>query len=365
MNQKDLDKNNLAAYKLVGDLFNITALYNSGNETVLTLSPIYNIDISTKLLKDRLQLAGYKYTISNDNDLIILRVNSKPTFKIPPLNIILFFTTLISIYVVPVFLQIEFTASASTTFADIINQTYQALLSGQNILFTVAMISILFVHEMGHYIASRRRHIITSWPYFIPAPNIIGTFGAIIKSKSPFWNRRDLIEVGAWGPIAGWIVALGWTVYGIATASVEPLTNQMANGFLGEPLIFKFISTYLLQIDSNNYTLMLNEAMFAGWVGMLVTALNMLPIGQLDGGHVVYGLLQKRQHIIGYAAMGGLFILGFYSPIWWIFALMGVVFGVKHPRTLNDSEKLSKTAILLGIGSLIILILSFTPTPFP
>lgn len=364
MNQNNLEKNNQAVYKLVGDLFNITALYNTDNETVLTLFPIYNIDASTKLLKDRLQLAGYAYTILDEDDHIILRVNSKPTFRIPPLNIILFFITLISIYVVPVFLEVEFTAHANASFTDIINQTYQALLSGQNILFTIAMVSILFVHEMGHYIASRRRHIITSWPYFIPAPNIIGTFGAIIKSKSPFWNRRDLIEVGAWGPIAGWIVALAWTIYGIVTASVEPLTNPMTTGSLGEPLIFKFLTTTLLQINSDNFTIVLNEAMFAGWVGMLVTALNMLPIGQLDGGHVVYGLLQKRQHIIGYAAMGGLFILGFYSPIWWMFALMGVVFGVKHPRTLQDSKKLSKTAILIGIISLIILILSFTPTPF-
>ncbi len=363
MCQKELDKKNQAAYKLVGDLFNITAIYDLSNETVLTLFPIYNREVSVKLLIDRLDIAGYKYTIKNEEDHILLRVNSKPTFKIPAINIILFFLTLFSVYVVPVFLQSYF-ENSDTSLTDIFSQTYQSLLGGQNILFTIAMISILFVHEMGHYIAGRRRHIITSWPYFIPAPNIIGTFGAVIKSKSPFWNRRDLIEVGAWGPIAGWIVALGWTIYGIKTALIVPLTTPMETGFLGEPLIFKFLTTFLLNINSEHFVIELNDAIFAGWVGMLVTAINMLPIGQLDGGHIVYGLFPKRQHIVAFISMGGLFLLGFESPLWWMFALMGVVFGVKHPPTLNDSKKLSKTAIILGISSLIILILSFTPIPF-
>lgn len=364
MNQNEIDKNNRAAYKLVGDLFNITALYNSEDETVLTLFPIYNKKASIKLLKDRLQLAGYKYNIQDEDDHILLRVNSKPTFKIPTLNIILFIATLFSIYFVPIFFRYYDGSTDIPSLKIIFGQTYQALLHGDGLKFTIAMVSILMVHEMGHYIASRRRHIITSWPYFIPAPNIIGTFGAIIKSKSPFWNRRDLIEVGAWGPIAGWIVALGWTIYGILTASIEPLIFPLETGYLGEPLIFKFLTKMLLDINSDHFVIVLNEAIFAGWVGMLVTAINMLPIGQLDGGHIVYGLFKKRQHLIAYMAMGGLFILGFESPLWWMFALMGVLFGIKHPPTLNDSKKLSNGAKLLGICSLIILILSFTPIPF-
>ncbi len=363
MNQNDLDKKNHAVYKLVGDLYNITAIYNTNDETILTLFPIYNNKISLKHLKDRMKLAGYTYSIQEDDDHLVLKINSKPSFKIPPLNIVLFFITLFSVYVVPVFLQ-NYYQDGAVSFSQIISATYQALLDGQNILFTIAMISILFVHEMGHYVASRKRHIITSWPYFIPAPNIIGTFGAIIKSKSPFWNRRDLIEVGAWGPIAGWVVALGWTVYGIATATVTPLEFPVESGYLGEPLIFKILTFIFIESNSEHYVIELNEAIFAGWVGMLVTAINMLPIGQLDGGHVVYGLLKKKQHFISYIAMGGLFVLGFESPIWWMFALMGIVFGMKHPSTLQDSKKLSTTAIILGLSSLLIFLLSFTPRPF-
>ena len=226
------------------------------------------------------------------------------------------------------------------------------------------MISILFVHEMGHYIASRKRDIITSWPYFIPAPNLIGTFGAIIKSKSPFWNRRDLIEVGAWGPIAGWIVAVGWICYGLFNAVLEPITDIENFGTLGEPIIFKFLSFIIIGSDYYKYFIILPEAAFAGWVGMLVTAINMLPIGQLDGGHVVYGMIKKKQHLVGYLSMGLLFILGYFSPLWWMFAFLGLMFGIKHPPTLNDNIVVDKQAKILGIIAIIILVISFTPVPF-
>ena len=360
MTEFQKNKNDQAIYKLVADMFQISAMYYAPDATILNLIPMYEKEKSLRILKDRMHLAGYTYSLDDSGDQIILKVNAQPTFKIPPLNILLFFLTLLSIYIVPVFIQ-EY---SSLPLQEIIHNTYLALMSGRNITFTFAMISILLVHEMGHYIASRRRNIITSWPYFIPAPNIIGTFGAIIKSKSPFWNRRDLIEVGAWGPIAGWIVALAWTIYGILTAHVEPISAQMETGFLGEPLIFKFLTSILIHVDSENYAVMLNEAIFAGWVGMLVTAINMLPIGQLDGGHIVYGVIKKKQHIVAMFAMGVLIVLGFESPLWWVFAFMGVVFGLKHPPTLNDSLKPSRNAMLLAISALVILILSFTPMPF-
>ena len=108
----------------------------------------------------------------------------------------------------------------------------QALSNGGGVMFTLALMSILIVHEMGHYIASRRRNIVTTWPYFIPAPNLIGTFGAVIKSKSPFWNRRDLIEVGAAGPIAGWLVALAQLVRNRRTADKIPQLTESTHSCL-------------------------------------------------------------------------------------------------------------------------------------
>lgn len=245
--------------------------------------------------------------------------------------------------------------------------TMKALSHGEGLLFTVAMISILFCHEMGHYIASRRRDIVTSWPYFIPAPNIIGTFGAIIKSKSPFWNRSDLIAVGAWGPIAGWVVALFFLIYGLTQSSIIPATELMAfegHSLSGESLLMKFLTLQILGPAPLGYFYRLSEAAFAGWVGLLVTSINMLPIGQLDGGHVLYGLTRKTQHILGYIALAGLLLLGFKSNIWWFFAIFGIVFGVKHPPTLNDRKQLDQKSTVIAVVALIILLISFTPVPF-
>lgn len=350
-------KQNKALYKLVGDLFAVSASYYSGTDIILSLLPRYNKLQSIAILKDRLKMAGYKYKLNDTDESILLTIDPKPTFKIPPLNIFLFFATLFTVYIVPVYLQ------HATSFSDF-DSVIAALKQGAGLEFTLAMISILFVHEMGHYIASRRRDIITSWPYFIPAPNIIGTFGAIIKSKSPFWNRRDLIEVGAWGPIAGWVVAVGWICYGLFHAELVPITAPEGSGVLGEPIIFQMLSYLIIGSDFQDYSIFLPEAAFAGWVGMLVTAINMLPIGQLDGGHVVYGLYKKKQHLVGYISMGFLIVLGYFSPIWWVFAFFGLMFGIKHPPTLNDSKKLNSSERLLGIIALIIFVISFTPVPF-
>jgi membrane-associated protease RseP (regulator of RpoE activity) len=254
------------------------------------------------------------------------------------------------------------------SFGRILANTLHDLGQGAGITFTIAMISILFVHEMGHYIASRRRGIITSWPYFIPAPNIIGTFGAVIKSKSPFWNRRDLIEVGAAGPIAGWIVALGWLIYGLTQSTLLPnyafTVKNMSFNLVGESVLMRFLTTLLVGAPAPGMSYLLTEAAFAGWVGLLVTAINLLPMGQLDGGHITYGLSRKIQLPLGYVAMGALLLLGFQSPLWWLFAAFGLIFGVKHPPTLNDQKALSRPALIMGIVAIVIFVLSFTPVPF-
>jgi membrane-associated protease RseP (regulator of RpoE activity) len=221
---------------------------------------------------------------------------------------------------------------------------------------------------MGHFVASRRRNIITSWPYFIPAPNIIGTFGAIIKSKSPFFNRRDLIEVGSAGPIAGWVVALGWLLWGLSQSTyLAPEAfdvRQMAFSLEGESVIMRVATLLLVGPASDGSYYQLTEAAFAGWVGLLVTAINLLPIGQLDGGHILYGLSRRYQFILARLAMVGLIVLGFQSIMWWFFAAFGLIFGVKHPPTLDDSRGPGTVASVLGIVSLLILVLSFTPVPF-
>jgi membrane-associated protease RseP (regulator of RpoE activity) len=345
MDQAAEDKRVREITALVADLFVVDAYYQHQEQLVLSLRYRYSRRKSEKLLRERLQLGGYDFHLSRAEEGLLVSIGPGRKFRIPTLNIILFLATLGTVYGIPKY-----------------------IFGWDGVLFTIALMSILLVHEMGHYVASRRRGIVTSWPYFIPAPNFIGTFGALIKSKSPFWNRRDLIEVGAAGPIAGWIVALGWLVYGLSTSSIispelAPIAG-MAFSLDGESILIRYLVPVLIGPAPEGSFYLFTEAAFAGWVGLLVTALNMLPIGQLDGGHIVYGLNPSRQVTLGWLALGALVILGFQSPMWWFFAALGFVMGVAHPPTLNDNKPLPLAARIMGWIALGILLVSFTPVPF-
>ena len=195
--------------RLLTDLFEIVAVYQQNDQTILSLNFRFDRQKSIKLAEDRLSLSGYRFNIDEKEGSLLLTVDTVRKIKIPRKNIILFFLTVGMVYLFPVFYFNNFSFESA----------WQSLSQGAGIEFTIALMSILLIHEMGHFIASRRRDIITSWPYFIPAPSFIGTFGAVIKSKSPFWNRRDLLEVGAAGPIAGWIIALIWLLYGLTQST--------------------------------------------------------------------------------------------------------------------------------------------------
>lgn len=361
----DFEKRTRRLIPLLSDVVTVDGTYRHGDRLVLSMRYHFDPSRSRELIADRLRLAGYDYKMQDNDAILVIDVDPKPRLRIPRLNIILFLLTLISVYFIPVFVR---NLGTAPTFGQMFSNTIRDLGQGAGITFTIAMISILVVHEMGHYIASRRRGIITSWPYFIPAPNIIGTFGAVIKSKSPFWNRRDLIEVGAAGPIAGWIVALGWLIYGLSQSALLPnyvLTpGNISFNLEGESILMRLLATLLVGAPAPGTSYILTEAAFAGWVGLLVTAINLLPIGQLDGGHIVYGLARRIQPTLGYVAMGALLLLGFQSPLWWLFAAFGLVFGVKHPPTLDDGKPLSRPALVMGVMAIVIIMLSFTPVPF-
>ncbi len=358
------DKDIATITDLLKDLFEISSTYRQNQNIVFSLTTPYEPAKVLKHIKERLKLAGYQFKFDDSSEVILLTIDPITKKKIPPLNIILFFVTLFTVYVIPVLIK----NLVVTEFDIVLENTFSDLAKGDGIIFTLALISILFVHEMGHFVASRRRNIITSWPYFIPAPNFIGTFGAIIKSKSPFWNRRDLIEVGAWGPIAGWVVAFFWLMFGLTQTEIisadQIIPGEMAFSMEGESLLMRILTLNIVGTAPEGMFYRLGEAAFAGWVGMLVTAINLLPIGQLDGGHILYGVLKQRQHYIGKIAMVGLVILGFQSTVWWVFAVFGFVFGVNHPPTLDDRIVIPREAKILALVSALIFFLSFTPIPF-
>lgn len=361
MNGDKQDKLTSSISAIVEDLYIVEALVRRHENIQLSLTPRHDPGRSLKLLEDRLQLAGYVFELMERDGFLLLTVDPERKLRIPKKNIILFLLTLFTVYVVPVFLR-------NLTEPDILLATIDDLAGGEGVEFTLALISILLVHEMGHFIAGRRRNIITSWPYFIPAPNIIGTFGAIIRSRSPFWNRRDLIEVGAAGPIAGWIVAVGWLLYGLSQSVCLPPElippGELAFTLEGESLLMRAATLTIIGAAPAGQFYLLTEAAFAGWVGLLVTAINLLPMGQLDGGHILYGLVRRRQYLLGRITLIALVFLGFFSLMWWLFAALGLFFGVKHPPTLQDSRPPSTAALAMGLVAIGIMILSFTPIPF-
>jgi len=165
--------------------------------------------------------------------------------------------------------------------------------------------------------------------------------------------------------VAGWVVAMAWLVYGIAQSQVLTVGEVVGERvIMGDPLIFHWVAILIKGPLEPNEIIMVGEAATAAWVGLLVTAINLLPIGQLDGGHVLYGLTREKQHLLGWIAMIILIGLGFQSPMWWVFAALGLVFKVPHPPTLDDARRPGIGAVLLGIAALVIFVLSFTPIPF-
>ncbi len=343
---------------LLLDLFSVDAVYRHGDRIAFSLSCEYDRNRRLAIVEDRLKTVGYGYERHlSESGALLLIIDRTARFHIPVRNLVLFALTVLSVYVVPVLLRSEFSMPVF----------WQHLAAGAGIQFTIALMTILVVHEMGHFLAGRRRGIVTSWPYFIPAPNLFGTFGAIIKSKSPFWNRRDLLELGAAGPIAGWLVAIGWLAYGLTQSHIVPISQltpyDLPFSLEGESILMRFLTTSLVGSGGEGTVFVLSEFAFAGWAGLLVTALNMIPIGQLDGGHIVYGLVGRRQHIVAWVALVGLGVLGFFSPLWWVFAALGFIFRVQHPPTLNDSQPPDSVAVAMGIAAIVILALSFTPIP--
>lgn len=340
--------------RISADLFVLDAWYIRGERIDLSLR--YRVQPKLRAirhLESRLKQAGYSFNVTPGSETVNLEILSGRKLRVPLLNIVLFLVTVASVYLIP---------------ASLLGWN---LAAGEGIEFTVALMSILLVHEMGHFIASRRRGVYTSWPYFIPAPNLFGTFGAIITTKSPFHNRRDLIETGAAGPVAGWLVLIPWLIYGLGNSYLAPASVLPDVGITfslnGESLLISWLVPLLVDTPGPGQMIVFSEAAFAAWVGLLVTALNMLPMSQLDGGHILFGLIGKRQKWFGWVTVVILAGLGFLSPAWWIVGALGLFIGLRvgmqHPPTLDDSKPLSTASIVLGIVSIVVLILSFTPIP--
>ncbi len=232
--------------------------------------------------------------------------------------------------------------------------------------FSFTLLVILFAHEMGHYIACKHYGIDATLPYFIPAPTLIGTLGAFIRIKSPITDRKALFDIGVAGPIAGFVFAVPALILSLMYSRIVP-TGPATGGSIvfGDPLIFKAVERLLGMHVPSGYDIYLHPVGFAAWVGVFATALNLLPIGQLDGGHILYSVLGKRHLILSRIFTLILIPMGIiYWSGWLVWAVIMLVLGTRHPRLVDDSSRLETGRQWIAFLSLIIFVLCFTPSPF-
>jgi len=278
-----------------------------------------------------------------------------PPRKFPWVNIALFAATCVTTWLVGVYLMAGFNGTSTSEFFG-----PGPWIAG--LPFSLAVMSIFFSHEMGHYLTARYYGLDVSLPYFIPFPTIAGTMGAFIRIRSPFQDRKSLLEVGVGGPIAGFIVAIGVLVLSLGRSRIEPLTDSAIR--FGDPLIFKIVQHWMGLTPPPGMDCFLHPVSLAAWFGFLATALNLLPAAQLDGGHIIYALFGRYHRWISRGVVAILVPLGIFY--WWgWFLWIGLLLFVRlhHPPTLDDSIPLKPRHIVLGIIALLLLILCFMPAP--
>jgi membrane-associated protease RseP (regulator of RpoE activity) len=242
--------------------------------------------------------------------------------------------------------------------------------------FSLTLLAILGTHEFGHYWMSRHHGVAVTLPYFIPAPSFIGTFGAFIRIKSLIPDRRALFDIGVAGPIAGFVVAVPAIIVGLALSDVRPATELTGIG-LGSSVFFTGMVQLMLGITPDAADVILHPMAFAGWIGLFVTALNLLPAGQLDGGHIVYSVLGRWHRLVTLLCMLALLPLGWFWPGWWVWAFVifvfsgphtawrqGLRFAFLHPPLVDETIALSSTQKLVAAAALLIFLLTFPPIPF-
>lgn len=230
-----------------------------------------------------------------------------------------------------------------------------------------AVLGILGAHEFGHYFMCRRYGVDASLPYFIPAPTLAGTFGAVIRIRDGFPSRRALFDIGVAGPIAGFVALIPALLIGMSWSTTVFVPDDFEGMLLGTPLAFDLAARLFFPDVPDGHSLNIHPLVFAAWFGMLATALNLLPFGQLDGGHLMYALIGRRSVYVSYATVAVAIGLTVYSMSWAVLTIMMLVmmllFGTRHPTVWNEYEALDGKRLAVFALAVALLALCFTSAP--
>jgi membrane-associated protease RseP (regulator of RpoE activity) len=236
--------------------------------------------------------------------------------------------------------------------------------------YSLSILAILGCHELGHYFACRYYRVDSSRPYFLPMPFLLtGTLGAFIRIRAPIPGKRALFDIGIAGPIAGFLVALPVLLIGMHLSNVVKLPSSFKGEVfeLGEPLLFKAAEWLTFGNIPDGYSVNMHPMAFAAWFGMLATALNLFPIGQLDGGHISYAVLGRRSTVVTMVMVPCLIGLSFVSSSWVVWTVLTVgmllLFGPRHPRVIDEEIPLDRSRLWLAAFALLMFVLCFTPAP--
>lgn len=287
------------------------------------------------------------------------------------INVLLFLATLLSVLFIGAgyAMQDAGLATEAVSATDLLRNLYRGL------PFAGTLMAILLAHELSHYFVARRYGSPVSLPYFIPLPvGPIGTLGAVIVQRAPMRNRRALFDIGIAGPLGGLILAIPLLILGLSLSSVGTLPSDAAS-FMQEGNSLLYVGLKYLVfgmiLPGNGVDVWLHPVAFAAWIGLLVTMINLIPVGQLDGGHVAYALLGRRAWNLGYVIMGAMIVWGTWltttgndaGSLWITWAFLNLFLNRRHPQPLDDATRLDWLRIGMGLLALVILVLLFMPAP--
>jgi membrane-associated protease RseP (regulator of RpoE activity) len=235
-------------------------------------------------------------------------------------------------------------------------------------MYSFAILTILGCHEFGHYFACRWHNVDCTLPHFLPAPlPLTGTLGAVIKIREPFPSRAALFDIGVAGPLAGFVALLPFLIAGIWLSDIQPLPADQGGLFLGEPLLFKALARFIHGPLPEGTDIVIHPLGFGAWFGMLATALNLLPFGQLDGGHIAYSVFGRRAVGLSVVTLATVIGLSFAATSWVamavMFAAMTWFVGLRHPAPYDDFTPLTRGRLFVAFIALLILVGCFTPVP--